>query len=1043
MMQMRALCCGVLLAALAATSCRGRNNGKAGTLPPPPALPSVDGGTNAAPASGAPRALAAAIRAAEQAPPDRRFLLAFGEIDRLLDGVAGTQVVARRTADGGWAIESTRKDGAPTPIAQLPDGADFEPMMDALAAYASRRAQPAATPKSSPPAPLAKADLDVPMAHEAFASLSAADAAWKTPAERPLAARRATNALVGLVFGTHDKLEVADELRARAIATAAVARALGARPPASVEALLARVLGYGAAALRLAPDTPNDAVAAYAADDDVRLLKLARSSTFARHAWLRRLVQHQDPPGIRAWIDRELARERLTVPLMAAQTMQSVSPQLETYVELAARFPAVALAEALDATDLAKEVGPAHARVSTALAGKDDRTDAALAAVGTSRGSILLAYDAAVASLPRRDGPFRDTGLERDYLDTNMVAAMTSVERYYVYGLGSPELSAREVGALLEPTSPRTKAFRVFFQVTVAATSSGKPDGPIAHITATSPLGGWARFMMLERFSSQLRGLAIDQVGSGVLGKLDSRPAHQSVATWVYGTFLKDAHAREQRYRAGATIGGGSLPEMDYEVLRLDRDPAAIERFARRAALPPGPRARAVAFAMSAKLGESALWNRLADDLMRDWPLDWGVRSTFVSAYGAEPKRVQAIARDWLDRKAGAKNGGLGDVHARVALSASLRGERKYEEALRVIEPAAATWQQSALLELAVVQALAGHPDDADRTAVRARDRYPQSSAGTSPLAYVRWMRGDMDGAAAALATAAVPLNVNELGGSVASSFAFLFADKEADAARAAQAIRTAKQGQCIPPIAAVLIERKAFAAALAVLQAKADAGPFRKLAPTPAADVSDRWPFWTRALTFEAIRGAQNKAAALAWLRTEVGSDLRQFTATLYEAFGRGMFDMLDAEVPAGQTPEDTAEKWTMKLAAQLRRDGHLTSADEARRFFATVPTARYASYGRYLLGDIDADTVEKLASSPKQTCELAYYMGVKALGDGRHADAVGLLRVATKTSSAGDAELRWADGDLIRYVNAKRALASLPAGLPGIPSREEEEAK
>jgi hypothetical protein len=517
---MRALYGVILLAALAAMSCKGRNDrGQVGALPPPPALPRVDGGTVAPPSVGAPRGLAAASRALERLAPDRRFLLALDQVDRIFDGASTSHAVARPTTDGTWSVETTDKSGAMTAVAQLPDDADFEPLMDAVAAYAARHALPATTPKSSAPRPLPAEVVEIPIAHRAVAALAAADAAWKKPSDRPLAARRATSALVGLFFGTYDKIEIADELPARAIATAAIARALGARPSASVEALLARLLGYGAAGIRLAPDTATDAAAAYAAWDDVRLLKIARTSPFGKVAWLRRLVLQDDSPAARAWIERELPRERMTVPVMAIQSMAHA--QLETDAALAAQFPPIALAEAMDASgDLAHESGPAHERAIAALAGTAGSFDAATAALGTSRSGILLAYDKAVAALPRREGPFRDSGFERDYLDTNMVSAMTAIQQYYAQSLGSPTAAADWANGLAEPVAPRTQAFRTFFTATVAGVTTAKPSDVAAHVTAASPLGARGRAAAGDGARARGRTRCGDHAGARVGARL-------------------------------------------------------------------------------------------------------------------------------------------------------------------------------------------------------------------------------------------------------------------------------------------------------------------------------------------------------------------------------------------------------------------------------------------------------------------------------------------------------------------------------------------
>ncbi len=398
--------------------------------------------------------------------------------------------------------------------------------------------------------------------------------------------------------------------------------------------------------------------------------------------------------------------------------------------------------------------------------------------------------------------------------------------------------------------------------------------------------------------------------------------------------------------------------------------------------------------------------------------------------FASDPARARAIAQGWLDRKAGAANGGLGEVGARVSLARILRGEHKVEEAITVLEPAAATWQGSALSELAITHAEANHPAEAEKLAVRALERYPQSSSAVADLAHVRWMNKDMAGAAAAIANAPRPLSDAQIDDYVAPVFATLFADKPDQAAAAGDALRAAKLAVAADQCgAALLLRKKSYVAALAVLQPKPTAHPF-------AADTTpekSRYPATTRELTFEAILGAKGKDEAGKWLRADVGTNPSRYYGALYEAYRRDKLEMiLEIDPPIARTPDQIASDWTMRLAGQLRRDGRITTADEARKALAKAPNDRYSAYGRYLLGDIDADTVEKLGFSTKTTCELAYYMAARATGDGRHGDAIDLLRVAADTVSTHDAEYNWANDDLDTYRGVTRALASLPPGLP-----------
>lgn len=57
------------------------------------------------------------------------------------------------------------------------------------------------------------------------------------------------------------------------------------------------------------------------------------------------------------------------------------------------------------------------------------------------------------------------------------------------------------------------------------------------------------------------------------------------------------------------------------------------------------------------------------------------------------------------------------------------------------------------------------------------------------------------------------------------------------------------------------------------------------------------------------------------------------------------------------------------------------------------------YDVMSQYLLGLTDADALFALARSPDRRCEIAYYLGVKAKGEGRIRDAIDWFRVVVET--------------------------------------------
>jgi hypothetical protein len=123
----------IVLVVLCACS---RKKKDAPTLPTAPPIPVVDGGVVIGkPVVGAPRELAARLRAKEVLGPDRRFLRALAQVDRVM-GRPVVKYEASSSNDGHWLVRA----GSPTApvVADVPNMADYGPLMEAVKGHAAR-----------------------------------------------------------------------------------------------------------------------------------------------------------------------------------------------------------------------------------------------------------------------------------------------------------------------------------------------------------------------------------------------------------------------------------------------------------------------------------------------------------------------------------------------------------------------------------------------------------------------------------------------------------------------------------------------------------------------------------------------------------------------------------------------------------------------------------------------------------------------------------------------------------------------------------------
>ncbi len=994
-----------------ACSRKDRSNENAPALPPPPAVPVADGGAGPSkPLSGAPRALAANVREPEAIRPDRRFLLALAHVDRILGRAAGAYE-AKREADARWTITN----GATSVASGLDRFPDYRALMEIVQRHATGDAKVAPQRDA-----VANGPVDIPIGDAALAQLDLADSLWAS--DRKKAARAAAIALTGLLFGSEDLLEVADELSARAIAATAVAKALGAEL-GGAEAVLARILGYGTTGKELAPAGDDDVAAAYAAFDDARLFKSARKTSFARLAWLRRLGFKDDRPGMRAWLDREYGAGAWSIPVLAR--IVRTSTDLEAARSLERSYAPVVLLDVLSAGADAKT-----AKVQKARVAKDARStsqgpgDAIMSALGIERSQLLVQYEAAIAKLPPRSGVFRDATFDRDYFDGNMISAMTAVHDYYGDSLGSSEAVVREAQSLVLPADgARTKAFHTWFSTMAATQSNEQPMKLVRHVTAPSPLGAAARWRVFRRLFSRLDNLVARDQTRGLLSSFfDTRPVHLVRVIASMRDPLLDADEEEVIAKAHVAVAGEASAANQAWLLRRDPKRDAIVSFAKRKNVSIEARASLIAWAARHELIEDRDLDQAANELLHEAPHDWSVHDELAQAYRRKHRqRAIGIVKGFLERKADV--GPLWDVMPRIELASFHIEEKKYDAALAVLEPAVRTGAGGPMQWAAVTHARAGHRKEAEQLALAAWERYPQISDMTLTVAKVRWFAGDMKGAADALKKS--PRTVDFVG--LGRAFADVFADRPDDAMEAGEALRAAGLDRGFLPswgmtaaIANHLLEHGAPKTALAVILPQAHKGIF--VADKPAAY---RFDAAERVLVFRALHAVKGKEEALAWLRAQLG-DIDP-NMILYVAFELGADDVFEI---VGE--KDGPDRWVFKIANELRRSGKAAAVDNARKVFAKEPANRYSTYGKYLLGDVYAAAIEALATTPSQTCEVAFLMAVRAEVEGRHRDAIALLRVARETRSVRDTEYMFAASDLGAYLSVGRAIDLLKPGYP-----------
>jgi hypothetical protein len=81
----------------------------------------------------------------------------------------------------------------------------------------------------------------------------------------------------------------------------------------------------------------------------------------------------------------------------------------------------------------------------------------------------------------------------------------------------------------------------------------------------------------------------------------------------------------------------------------------------------------------------------------------------------------------------------------------------------------------------------------------------------------------------------------------------------------------------------------------------------------------------------------------------------------------------------------------------------------------------------GQYVMGLASESDVLAVATTAERRCEVAYYLGVRALAEGRPNDAADWFLVVAETGQSREGEMIWALQQLNVWANKPRILAGL----------------
>gem|GEM_PF-2374710 len=924
-----------------------------------------------------PADLPAVVRDRYRLRPDRRLLAAVAAVHRLRTGAAPEPAKAE-FQNGKWKIFSGRDE-----VGVLSEFPSFEEATDLLARWAVRLPPASATndhsgaDSAAPPAGgLEQAIHDV----DAAALLTALSSLRGSPADAQrdgARVRSTTSGLAWLSTLTVDKLDQADPLLAEAWAWLALQHAKAtARDPQS-EVLIARALGYEAAAARASASlAADDPILLYAAGDEPRLGTLCAGRPADRPCHFLRLAllaERRQAERFRAAMlaspfrgAKSLAILGLEARLSDFDSDDSPGQDLATLTMQAVSPAGTAPPPSPDAPVEAR-TRDFEAVVDRLAAGRGD----ALVDIA----AIQSAYRAAFYS-----GLFQEAFLAVDQLASGP-AAQSLAE------------------SLAAPAEGTASELRRWIEARGGVKGGSRDMRPLVELLESSHSMGAAPLYELDLTISR-RTASTDPLRRrhlpALFARLDTRPPHRVMAARIARGSLISPWLFEQLARATDEAAPHLSAELPALAAEMREDTARLRQIAGDPVMPVY--AQIVALAALAKLGQ-------ADDAL--------VRARY-EAIAADPDQGTAPLLDFLEKRGdlkgafaaveaaiqrGSYHGALGLAHLQTEKARLQLALGDPERAFAILQPALPEYTEEALLQGATIELARNHAESALKLAQAALARYPDNASETSGLiARARWRLDDFSTAAKELAASR-----NGIAGAwnryLPEGFAETFATAPADSVRRAFAELAAAKiaPHVLADVAVALGKKRGLEIAQPLLEGLHDPAP--------------EWQDYIQLATYDLIREKSSPAAALAWVKSAMPVPSHGFALTLYQM---RKYDLLLDLYTKGQETAKPDLVRMMKAASLLHlRETHGPRWDGVVAEIAQDSSDEtFTRAARYFAGRINAS--QFLQVPPKagdgSLASLGWMMGVKAASERRFADADGWFQVALESGQQQQPPLTWA---------------------------------
>jgi tetratricopeptide (TPR) repeat protein len=918
--------------------------------------------------------------------PDRRFLYAAAELDRLLQGSPRQGTMAVRFQDPSWVVELDA-----SPIGSLPSLPTFADAKKFLASrippgkISSHSVASVSQATSSPDV------FDSAEGRDLLAALARLNTGWTASPGDPAIAEQGLRGLLWLALQSYDELERSDPILGKAMALLTIAQA--GRPDAlsREECLLASLLGYEEEARALASAlSAGEPIRLFAQRDYAGLAALAKKPhPDARAEYFYLLLLGDADVSEETWLARFHAsswEKRNNVPtlrlLLGSQSIEAAEP-----AHLMER-------------QILEDFQP--------LAQSDPSADPSRTGDLPPEGQCVTLEAAVDKEAARLEGPIVDRAVVRAFYLGNFYSSFAVKARYFFDSFGSTDEAERYGKSILNPPPGTATELKDWILHRVHLRRSAEGARAVAEdLARLSHIGATPLNRIVYSVASSGIGYAVRRMFlPGLFGHLDSRPSNLDVAARTSRDLLNDLSLVEQFFREAVRRAPRQTSSDVPWALGFLGDDQGLRALARDRTW--SSRIRVSALQQIERREKKGSKELVADyqALLRENPTGTGALRPLIELLETRNEIDPAlrIVDSWLSHYPDRDLAWAGMTSVKSRL---LRKQGRLQEAWKSAEAAARSWKWECMQEASLVLIELGRLDEALRMAENQLNRYGNDD-DRSLVAQIFWMKGQDDEASQLVTSTQRRLSPGAWGTVLPRAFSSAF--KKSDEARAEAAFLK-------------LVEPSVPALNLVYFVEYLTNNDRADLALRLGEHLRGRGsPGWGTVVVYHAIRKARGKEAAREWLRanaTPVDLDVIGKQSLLERDF--------DCVLDLPDHPDPTKnEILNLIRAAALV---HSQNPDPARReqvirFLESRPRSEFVTYGLFLLGRVDRAELFSKVKDIGNVTSVGWLVGLSAAQQGRYDEANSWLQVCQE-AGADTPPRMWAGTILGSWAMAGGTLA------------------